>query len=75
MSLDKLLSSSVSKKLSYSHYRYCSKCSKYLIVDSYRCPYCGNILRTKPRRMRYKKFNDALANGKVVDPEKYGVKV
>ncbi len=66
----------VSPKLAYQHYRYCSKCAKYIATDGYRCPYCGTLLRLKPRRSRSKnKLERNINDNKMIDPAKYGVDV
>lgn len=41
----------ISYKRSYDGgYRYCSRCGCYYLTDGNRCPRCGTLLRSSPRR-------------------------
>jgi len=44
----------VSSKRSYDDgYKYCSRCGLYYLTDGVRCPCCGTLLRSSPRRKNY----------------------
>ena len=52
-------------------WKYCSRCMLFFQTNSTRCPYCGTILRWKPRKGKLK---DRLREKLAIDPEKYGVR-
>jgi len=40
----------VAKKARYEDgFKYCSRCRLYIKTEKYRCPFCGNPLRSSPR--------------------------
>ena len=47
----------VSYKKDYSKgYRYCTRCRVFYKVESARCPICGVLLRSNPRKRKSMKF-------------------
>jgi len=47
---------SVKMKARYADgYKYCSRCRVYIKTDKTRCPYCGVLLRSSPRKKKYQK--------------------
>jgi len=58
--------------LSYDTHYYCPKCCLPIPkekAEDLRCPFCRNVLRTRPRRLRHK---EKLKLPRI-DPENYGV--
>jgi len=46
----------VKRKASYADgYKYCSRCRLYIKIDGVRCPFCGALLRSSPRKKKYRK--------------------
>ena len=52
-------------------WKYCSRCMLFFKTDSFKCPYCGGLMRSGPRKKSLKDIGD----DKYIDPEKYGVKI
>jgi len=42
----------------------CMKCCIFIDYEGYRCPCCGNVLRTRPRSHKYKDKLELIVHGK-----------
>ncbi|MEM1731264.1 MAG: zinc ribbon domain-containing protein [Ignisphaera sp.] len=52
--VDRAVKVEMSLRRSYADgFKYCTRCRTYYKIEGYRCPYCGVLLRSSPRKKKY----------------------